>query len=54
MRVRFLIPALILLATPASHLAAEPDAEMMRILDQGQALSPLQTIIVAHKGKGLA
>jgi CubicO group peptidase (beta-lactamase class C family) len=54
MHVRFLILALIVLAAPVSHVEAEPGAAMTRILDQAQALSPLQTIIVARKGQILA
>lgn len=54
MQVRFLILALIFLAAPVSHAEAEPGAARLRILDQVRALSPLQTIIVAHDREILA
>ena len=54
MQIHFVILALIFLLAPVPRVEAEPGVALMRILDRAEALSPLQTIIVAQEGRVLA
>jgi CubicO group peptidase (beta-lactamase class C family) len=54
MLLRFLLVAWIFLATPALASADERAAALTAILDRAEALAPLETVVVAHRGAIIA
>ncbi|MGB3387674.1 MAG: serine hydrolase [Pseudaminobacter sp.] len=54
MRLRWFVVALVILTAPVAAAQAQPAAAVTQILEEAEALSPLQTVIVAHDGKVIA